>query len=91
MSIELTKEDESPSHSVGIMPLASGAFSVPPQLEAEIDALITHYPIKRSASLMVLHALQEHFGYLTSDAIEWTAAMGQFAILFENRFAPSAR
>jgi putative transposase len=23
--------------------------------------------------------------------IEWTAAMGQFAILFENRFAPSAR
>ena len=27
-------------------------FSVPPALEAEIDELITHYPQKRSASLM---------------------------------------
>src|SRR3954469_21694360 len=49
-------------------------FAVPAALEAEIDELITHYPVKRSASLMLLHALQEHFGYLSKDAIEWTAA-----------------
>ena len=48
-------------------------FPVPASLEAEINELITHYPVKRSASLMVLHALQEHFGYLSSEAIEWTA------------------
>jgi NADH-quinone oxidoreductase subunit E len=48
-------------------------FALPPTLEAEINELITHYPVKRSASLMVLHALQEHFGYLSSEAIEWTA------------------
>jgi NADH-quinone oxidoreductase subunit E len=48
-------------------------FALPPPLEAEINELITHYPVKRSASLMVLHALQEHFGYLSSEAIEWTA------------------
>jgi len=49
-------------------------FAVPTALEAEIDGLITHYPQKRSASLMILHALQEHFGWLSRDAIEWTAA-----------------
>ncbi len=48
-------------------------FTVPPTLEAEIDALISHYPQKRSASLMVLHALQDHFGYLSNHAVEWTA------------------
>ncbi len=47
---------------------------VPAALEAEIDELITHYPQKRSASLMLLHALQEHFGYLSKPAIEWVAA-----------------
>ena len=49
------------------------SFSVPANLEAEIDELITHYPVKRSASLMLLHALQEHFGWLSREAIEWTA------------------
>ena len=41
------------------------SFSVPANLEAEIDELIAHYPVKRSASLMLLHALQEHFGKST--------------------------
>jgi NADH-quinone oxidoreductase subunit E len=63
-----------PAHPVEMKGAASGPFSVPPQLEAEIDELITHYPVKRSASLMLLHALQEHFGYLSKEAIEWTAA-----------------
>ena len=48
-------------------------WTVPANLEAELDSVIARYPQKRSASLMVLHALQEHFGYLSSDAIEWTA------------------
>jgi len=50
------------------------SFAVPTQIEAEINELITHYPQKRSASLMLLHALQEHFGYISRDAIEWVAA-----------------
>jgi NADH-quinone oxidoreductase subunit E len=50
------------------------SFSVPPQLEAELNELLTHYPQKRSASLMFLHALQEHFGCISKEAIEWTAA-----------------
>jgi len=48
-------------------------FTVPASLEAEIDELISHYPQKRSASLMVLHAVQEHFGWISRDAIEWIA------------------
>lgn len=50
------------------------SFTVPQNLEAEINELVTHYPVKRSASLMVLHALQEHFGYISKSAVEWTAA-----------------
>ena len=49
------------------------SFAVPTALEAEVDELITHYPQKRSASLMVLHALQEHFGYISKEATEWIA------------------
>jgi NADH-quinone oxidoreductase subunit E len=50
------------------------SFSVPANLEAELDELATHYPVKRSASLMFLHALQEHFGYVSKEAVEWTAS-----------------
>ena len=49
------------------------AFDVPAPLAAEIDELVTHYPQPRSASVMVLHALQDHFGFLSKEAIEWTA------------------
>jgi len=49
------------------------SFSVPANLETEIDELITHYPVKRSASLMLLHAIQEHFGWISQEAVEWTA------------------
>jgi NADH-quinone oxidoreductase subunit E len=49
------------------------SFSVPANLEIEIDEVITHYPDKRSASLMVLHALQDQFGWISSEAVEWTA------------------
>jgi NADH-quinone oxidoreductase subunit E len=63
-----------PAHPVQMTAPSQGAFSVPAQLEAEINELITHYPVKRSASLMLLHALQEHFGFLSKEAIEWTAA-----------------
>jgi NADH-quinone oxidoreductase subunit E len=49
-------------------------LAVPASLEAEIDKLLTHYPEKRSAAVMVLHALQDHLGYLSPPAMEWTAA-----------------
>jgi NADH-quinone oxidoreductase subunit E len=49
------------------------SFSVPAQLEAELNELVTHYPVKRSASLMFLHAIQEHFGYVSKEAVEWIA------------------
>ena len=49
-------------------------FAVPREVEAEIDELITHYPKKRSASLMLLHAMQERFGHVSRQAVEWIAA-----------------
>ena len=49
------------------------SFDVPANLGAEIDELVTHYPQKRSASVMVLHALQDHFGHISPEAMEWTA------------------
>jgi len=49
------------------------SFAVPATLESEMDEVITHYPEKRSASLMLLHAVQEHYGFVSDDAIEWIA------------------
>jgi len=48
-------------------------FTIPATLESEIDELLTHYPQKRSASLMVLHAVQDHCGWISREAIEWIA------------------
>jgi NADH-quinone oxidoreductase subunit E len=49
-------------------------FAVPGDLASEIDEVVSHYPQKRSATMMVLHAIQERFGYLSQEAVEWTAA-----------------
>ncbi|HZO83628.1 MAG TPA: NAD(P)H-dependent oxidoreductase subunit E [Verrucomicrobiae bacterium] len=50
------------------------SFAIPANLEAELDELLTHYPHKRSASIMFLHAIQEHFGHISNEAMEWVAA-----------------
>ncbi len=45
-----------------------------PALRSQIDEAITHYPVsKRSAVLPVLHLLQQEFGYISEESIEWTA------------------
>ncbi len=48
-------------------------FAMPAELVAVIDELITHYPKKRSASLMLLHAVQERYGFISRQAVEWIA------------------
>lgn len=51
------------------------SMQVPPALEAQINEAITHYPVsRRSAVLPVLHLLQEHFRYISDEAVAWTAA-----------------
>lgn len=50
-------------------------MEIPAQLEKHIDEVITHYPVsKRSASLPLLHLIQEHFGYVSDEAITWIAS-----------------
>ena len=51
------------------------AAKVTPEFEAEVDELVSHYPIsKRSASLPLLHYWQNHFGYIDDSGIDWIAA-----------------
>jgi NADH-quinone oxidoreductase subunit E len=38
-----------------------------------VDGLIPRYPHKRSALLMILHAIQEDQGFISKEAMEWTA------------------
>jgi len=40
----------------------------------KIDEVITHYPVKRSATLPLLHLVQEDVGWISTEAIEWIAA-----------------
>jgi NADH-quinone oxidoreductase subunit F len=50
-------------------------MQIPTELSAKIDEAINHYPVsKRSASLPLLHLWQEHFGYISDEAIQWIAA-----------------
>src|SRR5258707_7300543 len=49
-------------------------MNIPDDLLARIDEAISHYPAAmRSASLPLLHLWQEHFGFISDEAIGWIA------------------
>jgi NADH-quinone oxidoreductase subunit E len=49
-------------------------MNLKPATLSQIDEVITHYPVKRSATLPLLHLIQEDVGYIPEDAITWIAA-----------------
>ena len=49
-------------------------MNLKPETLQRIDEVITHYPVKRSALLPLLHLIQEDTGFISKDAIEWIAA-----------------
>ena len=51
-------------------------MNLKPETFQRIDEVITHYPAdqKRSATLPLLHLIQEDVGYLPSETCEWVAA-----------------
>jgi len=49
-------------------------LTLKPATIAQIDEVITHYPVKRSATLPLLHLIQEDVGWISTEAIEWVAA-----------------
>lgn len=48
-------------------------MNLKPETFTKIDEVITHYPVKRSATLPLLHLIQEDAGYISDEAIEWVA------------------
>src|SRR5437870_3406716 len=49
-------------------------MQIPAELAARIDEAIARYPVsKRSAAMPLLHLIQEHFGFISDEAIEWVA------------------
>ena len=48
-------------------------MNLKPATLAQIDEVITHYPVKRSATLPLLHLIQEDAGWISTEAIEWIA------------------
>jgi NADH-quinone oxidoreductase subunit E len=49
-------------------------MNLKPETLQKIDEVITHYPVKRSAALPLLHLVQEEQGCISPEAIEWIAA-----------------
>jgi NADH-quinone oxidoreductase subunit E len=49
-------------------------MNLKPETLLRIDEVITHYPVKRSATLPLLHLIQEDIGHIPDEAIEWVAA-----------------
>ncbi len=50
------------------------ALELKPETLGRIDEVITHYPQKRSATLPLLHLIQEDVGFISDEAMEWVAA-----------------
>lgn len=48
-------------------------MNLKPETLQRIDEVITHYPTKRSATLPLLHLIQEDIGYIPHEAHEWIA------------------
>lgn len=48
-------------------------MNLKPETLQRIDEVITHYPVKRSAVLPLLHLIQEDAGFISREAIEWVA------------------
>jgi NADH-quinone oxidoreductase subunit E len=48
-------------------------MNLQPATLQRIDEVITHYPEKRSATLPLLHLIQEDVGYIPEEAITWIA------------------
>jgi len=51
----------------------SGTFQLTGETLEKIDRLVPRYPTKRSASLPLLHMIQDEKGFLSNEAIEWVA------------------
>jgi NADH-quinone oxidoreductase subunit E len=49
-------------------------MNLKPETLSRIDDVITHYPVKRSAVLPLLHLIQEDVGWISPEATEWVAA-----------------
>ena len=49
-------------------------MNLQPTTLQKIDEVITHYPVKRSATLPLLHLIQEDLGWISPEAMEWIAA-----------------
>src|SRR5436190_23988408 len=49
-------------------------MNLKPDTLSKIDEVLTHYPVKRSATLPLLHLIQEDIGYIPEKAEEWIAA-----------------
>jgi NADH-quinone oxidoreductase subunit E len=57
-----------------VRPLIACLVNLKSETFSKIDEAITHYPVKRSAVLPLLHLIQEDAGYISDEAIEWVAA-----------------
>ena len=49
-------------------------MNLTPETLRKIDEVITHYPVKRSAAMPLLHLVQEEQGHISTEAVEWIAA-----------------
>lgn len=49
-------------------------MTLKPETLRAIDDVIPHYPVKRSATMPLLHLIQEDIGYIPQEAVEWVAA-----------------
>ncbi len=48
-------------------------MEITPEIEKKCEEIIARYPQKKSAAMMILHFIQEKYGYFTDDTIRFAA------------------
>jgi NADH-quinone oxidoreductase subunit E len=56
-------------------------MNLKPETLQRIDEVITHYPVKRSATLPLLHLIQEDVGHISDEAIAFIAQKLELALI----------
>ena len=51
------------------------AVAFPPDAQAEFQAILTRYPVKRAATLPVLHLAQREFGWISPEVLAYVAGL----------------
>jgi NADH-quinone oxidoreductase E subunit len=79
MRPQISGGDDSSTEGTATGTLAVKTVRLPDKFEERLQQIMASYPDPGSAVMPALYMAQEHFGYISEDAIQWVAARLEWA------------